>query len=225
MSSTTQSAGAEQRFLLHDVRWQTYQTLLSERNGGRYRITYDRGRLEFMTLSPRHERIGELFGRFFVILSEELNLRILSFGSMTLQREDLDRGLEPDKCFYIRSAARVRADEEIDLRRDPPPDLALEIDITHSSLERMSIYAALGVREVWRFDGQTLTAFRLCENGEYEISEQSLAFAALSLQKVAEFVRQRSTTDELALGRSFRDWVRSDVLPLRQSAAERESNL
>jgi len=220
MSSAMQATEAEQRFLLRDVHWQTYQILLSERNGGRYRITYDRGRLEFMTLSPRHERIGELFGRFFVILSEELNLRTVSFGSMTLQREDVDRGLEPDKCFYIQNAGSVRADEQIDLRRDPPPDLAIEIDITRSSLDRMGIYAALGIPEVWRFDGQNLTAFQLGTDGEYEAQEQSLAFPALPLAKVAEFVRQRSIMDELTLGRSFRAWVRSDVLPHGKSAPD-----
>src|SRR5262249_40072887 len=144
---------------------------------------------------------------FLFILSEELNVPIFSFGSMTLQREDLDRGLEPDQCFYIGKVRRILSEEKIDLPHDPPPNLAIEIDITRSSQNRMGIYAALGVLEVWRFDGQTLTAYQLRDNGEYEACEESLAFPALPLEKVAEFVRQASSVDDLTLGRSFRAWV------------------
>ncbi len=202
-----------QPLLLHDVTWQGYQAHLSACERRRYRIAYDCGRLEVRTLSPRHARIGEVFALFFFILSEELNIPFFSYGSMTLHREDLDRGLEPDKCFYIGKVRRIRSEEEIDLQRDPPPDLAIEIDITRSSLNRMGIYAALGVPEVWRFDGQTLTVYQLSNQGEYEDCEQSLAFSALPLKKVAEFVRQASTVDDLTLGRSFRAWVRAEVLP------------
>jgi len=214
MATAIQSAASPGDYLmLADASWPIYVRLLAERGQRRYRITYDRGRLERMTLSFEHENVGELIGRFFVILSEELNRPITSAGSTTLKREDLERGLEPDKCFYIHHALQVQGQSDIDLERDPPPDLAVEIDISRSSLNRMGIYAAIKVPEVWRYDGQVLKVYHRRPNGEYEQVNQSLAFPFLDLDKFADFLRQRTVTDESTLGRAFRAWVRAEVVP------------
>src|SRR5437870_8588224 len=108
-----------------------------------------------------HERCKRKVGRVIETLAEETNRPIVSGGSTTFRREDLERGLEPDDCFYLANVAAILGKEEIDLRFDPPPDLALEIEISRSSLDRMSIYAALGVPELWRFNGQHLQVFIL----------------------------------------------------------------
>src|SRR5205807_1671967 len=105
----------------------------------------------------------------------------------------------------------VRAIEKLDLRRNPPPDLAIEVDISHSSVNRMGIYAALGVPEVWRFDGQALQVNQLGSDGKYAVSDRSLHFPFLPLAELVAFLLKRTQMDETSLVRSFRDWVRQQV--------------
>ena len=132
--------------LLKNISWKTYESLLNEigEHGG-ISLTYDRGNLEIMTPSAPHEKSGELLGNFVEVLTDELNVDICSLGSLTCKREDLERGLEPDKCYYIQNEDVVWNKEQIDLNEDPPPDLAIEIDITSSSIDRLELYASLGV--------------------------------------------------------------------------------
>ncbi len=113
--------------LLKNISWKTYESLLNElgEHGG-IRLTYDRGNLEFMTPSAPHEKSGELLGNFVEVLTDELNVDICSLGSLTCKRENLERGLEPDKCYYIQNEDVVWNKEQIDLNEDPPPDLAID---------------------------------------------------------------------------------------------------
>jgi Uma2 family endonuclease len=216
MATATQPAVSPlERFVLDEVSWRTYERLLVERERARrhYRITYDRGRLELMTLSPQHERIEGILARFFWILSEELGVPIADLGSMTMRRRRKRRGLEADRCFYIQNEPQVRGRDRIDLDYDPPPDVAVEIDISRSSLSRMGIYAALKVPEVWCYRDETLRAYHMRPDGEYEEATHSRAFPFLDLDRVADFLRRRTTLDDLALTRAFRAWVRSEVVP------------
>lgn len=146
------------RIILPNISWQTYQSLSKDfEQEPAIRLTYEGGALEIrMPLDP-HETYKKLLGRLVETTTEELDIEIRSLGSRTCAREDLARGLEPDQCYYIQNEALVRGVEQIDLNKFPPLDLALEIDITSSSLNRLSIYALLGVLEVWRYDGQTLS--------------------------------------------------------------------
>ncbi|HEY9740149.1 MAG TPA: Uma2 family endonuclease, partial [Coleofasciculaceae cyanobacterium] len=150
---TTTLTQSPNRVLLRNISWQTYQDLLKdlEEQPG-IRLSYDRGLLEIMAPSPPHENYKKVLGRFVETLTEELNIEIKSLGSLTCKREDLARGLEPDQCYYIQNEAVVRTLDEIDFNQDPPPDLVIEIDISSSSINRLSLYAALGVPEVWRYD-------------------------------------------------------------------------
>jgi Uma2 family endonuclease len=201
-----------QRLVLPGIDWRTYQRLLRafDEHAG-IRLTYDRGALEIMTLTLGHESWGHLLGRFVVILTEELNLPLAAGGSTTIRRRRSRRGLEPDECYWIQNEALVRGRNRIDLRVDPPPDLAVEVDVSRSSLDRLGIYAALGVPEVWRFDGQTLTFHVLGANGEYTVSTHSRAFPLLGAGDLTAFLLQRGQMDENALGRQFRAWVRQQL--------------
>jgi Uma2 family endonuclease len=163
--------------------------------------------MEVMTLSPKHENRKKFLARLVEALTEELKIDIASYGSMTCRREDLKRGLEPDELYWIEFEALVRGREEIDLATDPPPDLALEIDISRSTMDRMAIYAALRVPEVWRWDGETLRVFLLSARGTYRQSNHSKAFPFLSLEEFAQFL-SRTDLSETQLLRSFRAWVR-----------------
>src|SRR5437588_11765498 len=145
-----------QRLVLGDVSWRSYERLLRVFDDRHLRITYDRGALEIMTLSPEHERFKCLLSYLVLVLVEELGWNMASFGSMTFKRKKRGRGLEPDECYWIQNEPLVRGKDKIDLRRDPPPDLVIEIDWTHSSLNRLGIFAALGVPEIWRYDGTVL---------------------------------------------------------------------
>jgi Uma2 family endonuclease len=199
------------RVLLQNISWQTYQSLLKdfEQQPG-MRLTYDRGLLEIMMPLVPHETYKKLLGRLIETLTEELEIEIRSLGSLTCDREDLARGLEPDQCYYIQSEAAVRHRERIDLTQDPPPDLAIEVDITSSSIDQLAIYAALGVPEVWRYDGQTLTMYHL-EVGAYESRDRSLSLPQLTASNVMQFLALSQTMGETSLVRQFRQWARTQL--------------
>lgn len=209
----TVAVPSEQRVLLHDVSWQTYETLLKEFDERPIRLTYDEGELEIMTISHSHENYGALIGRLIETLTEELNIPIHSGGSTTLKREIKQRGLEPDECYWIKHERAMRGKKDYDRANDPPPDLAVEVDITPSSLDRMAIYAALGIPEVWRFDGEALVVYRLGRDGKYRVCKQSPTFPYLPLAEVTRFLKQSDEQDETSLVRTFRRWVREQVLP------------
>jgi Uma2 family endonuclease len=154
-----------------------------------------------------------LLRRLLEALSEELAIVIAGFGSMTCKRRRKRRGIEADECYYIQRAALVVGRDDIDLRTDPPPDLGIEIDVTHSSLDRMSIYAALHVPEVWRYDGTTLTFNILGADGAYAVAGVSLAFPHLTPDDLIPFLALRSQLDENAVVAQFRAWVRQHLAP------------
>lgn len=200
----------EQKVQLSGISWQTYQTLLSELSDRRLRLTYNQGNLEIMVPSPEHEFYKTLMGRFVETIAEELKIKIHPLGSTTFAREDLGRGLEPDECFYIRNQAAVKGKKRLDPNQDPPPDLVIEIDITSSSRDRMTSYAALGVPEIWRYDGKVFRVYQL-QNQEYQLSEASLAFPNIAIAEITRFLEQSATIDYLDLVAAFRDWLKTQV--------------
>jgi Uma2 family endonuclease len=206
-----QSFRAPQRFLLRGVDWETYCKLRDALQERHLRLTYDRGNLELMTLSLAHERYGSLLGRMIETLTMELGLPLQSAGSTTLDREDLDRGVEADRCYYLEHEPLIRNKEEIDLTVDPPPDLAIEIDVSRSSLKRLAIYAALRIPEVWRFDQEKLWIYRLDSDEQYVPVERSGHFPFLPISDVASFLHRRSQMDENSLIRAFREWVQDQI--------------
>ena len=195
------------RVVLSNISWQTYQSLLKDFDQEpAIRLTYDQGTLEIrMPLDP-HESYKKLLGRLIEAATEELDIEIRSLGSRTCDREDLAKGIEPDQCYYIQNEAIVRGIEQIDLSLFPPPDLALEIDITSSSVNRMEIYAALGIPEVWRFDGETLVMMGLRE-GSYEAIAHSVVFPMLTPKVLISFLDQRTQLGENATVKQFRKWL------------------
>jgi Uma2 family endonuclease len=203
-----QGPGGVQALFLRNLSWGKYQLLLRALEGQPVRLTYDRGSLQIMTLSPEHEEFKHVFVLLLAVLALELRLPMKGRGSMTFQREDLDRGLEPDECYWIKNEARVRGKTEIDFRQDPPPDLVVEIAITRSSIPRLDIYAALGVPEVWRFDGQELHVYHLGADAKYQAAQSSLSFPTLPVAELTRFVLAGRATDDRSLMESFQTWVR-----------------
>lgn len=208
---TTTLTPPSERILLSSIRWETYRAIARDcEQQPRTRLTYDQGQLEIRMPSDLHETYKKLLGRIVEALTEACELEIRSLGSMTCDRQDLARGLEPDQCYYIQNEAAIWGKENIDLQTDPPPDLAIEIDITSSSLNRFKIYARLGVPEIWRYDGQILTIFVLessTDGDRYAASQYSIALPFVSTTDLQEFLRLKTTVKENALIRQVREWA------------------
>ncbi|UBF27070.1 Uma2 family endonuclease [Kovacikia minuta CCNUW1] len=159
-----------QRVALHNISWQTYQAMLADMGNHRSsRLAYDHGVLEITMPSDLHEFIKHLLERIITALTEELNVKVRGVGSVTLDREDLEQGVEPDAGFYIQNASRIRG-RTLDLINNPPPDLVVEVDITSSSTRRLNIYKSLQVPEVWRCTARKLEIKQL-KGGEYVACE------------------------------------------------------
>jgi Uma2 family endonuclease len=195
--------------VIDDVDWAAYEAigeaLLDRAN---IRLTYDRGRLEIMTLSPEHERLKVLLGLVVNVLAEEGDVPIGGFGSTTYKAELIEHGLEPDQCYYHRNLARMRGVKRIDLTRDPPPDLAIEIDVTNSSINRMDLYARLGVPELWRPEDETLRVYQLAA-GRYEPIDHSPTFPNAPIGDLVPFLAIGLNQDDSAIMRAVRTWVRN----------------
>lgn len=205
---------AQQRFLFEGVSWAYYdQTLRELENAGRraVRVTYDRGRMEIMTTGTRHEHIKTTLGRLIETYATERDIPITGAGSVTCRREDLDRGLEPDECYYVTSVPPPVEQILLDLTVDAPPDLAVEVEVTRSSIPRQPIYGALGVPEVWRFDGRRIAILHRRPDGQYEPAERSLAFPSLPIDRFNEFLAMALTIGQHDGVRAMRDWARQQT--------------
>lgn len=202
-----------QSFVLEDVSWEYYDRTLRELEARHQhvRVTYDDGRMEFKTLGDEHERTKKTVARLIELYALEQDIPITGLGSITCRRKKLRKGLEPDECYYVNTPAPPMTRKELDLNKYPPPDLAVEIDITQGSIERQPIYEALRVREIWRFDGQRLSVLLRAEQGGYQSSDHSVAFPDLSLEQFNQFVSMAITGTQHEAVRAFRDWLRQNA--------------
>ena len=196
------------QMLLQGVTWETYQSLVKDLDSqpGK-RLTYDNGNLEIFMPLPPHEKNKKYLARFVELVTEEWGIEICSLGSCTWSRQDLAKGVEADECYYIQNEAIVRGKMEIDLSVDPAPDLAIEIDITRLSLPRLPIYSALGVTEIWQFDGERVRLLSLM-NGEYGEIAQSLALPGVTGTDVQHWLLQAQTMGETSWAKAVRRWAR-----------------
>ena len=207
------SPEAGQRVILHGISWETYEQLLSDfQDSHAAHFTYDRGALEIMVLSFKHETINRTLAQLVSVIAEEMQVDIINAGSTTFKRRDLARGFEPDSCFYIQNEGRISGKAEIALDTDPPPDLIIEIDITSPSLNTFPVYAHLGVPEVWRYDGTRVTFFILAGE-DYETARESRAFPALTRSGVTDFLEASTQLKSTVWSRRLRDWARQATQP------------
>ena len=208
---TTQVLPNEQHFLLEDVDWRFYEMLLGQVGDRHVFITYDLGRLELMSPSWRHDTRSRLLGLLVTLVADALNVPIKGGGSTTFRRENSEAGLEPDQCFYIRNIDRISGKDEIDLSQDPPPDLAIEVEISRRLLQRQGIYERLGVPELWRDDGRRIRVYLLGRDGKYRQSARSLSFPSLPVNKLGDLMEMSRTLDDTAWVRAVRDWATKNL--------------
>ncbi len=201
--------------VLDGVDWRTYSRLLRAFAGQRgVRLTYDRGSLEILSPLLEHDYDARFLGRLIVVLTEELGLPLIGGGSTTLRRQLKQRGIEADECFWIANAPRMKGRRRLDLRIDPPPDLAVEVDVSRSSMDRLAIYAVLRVPEVWRLDSGALVFNVLGMDGVYSMAERSRSFPLVSPPDLLRFLALvQDAGDQNPVVRDFRKWVQQNHSP------------
>lgn len=216
---------ARQRFVIWNLGWDAYEKIIEALNEQHVRTTYDRGDLELMSPLPIHEASKVWFRDFLLALALEVSLSFKSMAQTTFRRRDLDRGLEPDDCYYFTSMGKVVDWNTLNLDRDPPPDLALEVDITCNCLDRMGVYAGLGVPEIWRFDGDDWHIHLLGADGTYWESPSSAAIPYLPIAEVMPLMQQSlHVGDDRERLLLLTRWARQRVLPLYQAWQQQQQS-
>jgi Uma2 family endonuclease len=195
--------------IFHDVPWEEYEELLAQvGEAPGLRISYDDGTLKVLTLSSEHEKYTRFIEKLVTLLSLRLEIRILSFGSATMKKSKRRKGNEPDCCFYVQTAAALGKRIKLDFAVDPPPDVAVEVDVHHASQEKFSIYAALGVPEIWRFDGQQLF-IHMWQEDQYVEAEVSRALPMLTSRILTEYLTRMREEGEFEAIIAFDEWLQS----------------
>jgi len=197
----------ERRVVLRDLDWQRYQMIRQAIGEHRsVQFVYDQGLLEITMPLEDHEFAVRMIELFIRVLVVETGLKLKTLGSTTLDREALDRSAEPDNAYYIQNQARV-AGRNVNLDQDPPPDLVVEVDITHTDVNKLRVYASLEIPEFWRYNGDTWRIYQL-HDGSYGEVEISPTFPFVPKVRLYEFLAQ-ARQDEVAAELDLRKWVRS----------------
>ena len=212
---STATIPTERRVTLDGVSWAFYQNMLAEVGESHVRLTFDQGRLEIMSPLPIHEQIKKVLARLIEAYADEMHLTIEGLGSTTFDREDLQKGLEPDECYYVANAKAVIGKEDFNWMIDPPPDLAIEVDISRPDVARQPIYAALGVEEIWKYDGRGVVSLhrvggdRTSSEARYIAAGESLAFPTLPMGELNRFLKIGLAEGQTAAVRELKQWCRS----------------
>ncbi|ERT05772.1 restriction endonuclease family protein [Lyngbya aestuarii BL J] len=196
--------------LLKDITWQEFEQILEELGESRAsRLSYSDGVLEIMVPLPEHEKDKEIIGELVRMLLDALDIDFEALGSTTFKSEKMTQAIEADTCFYIQNHQAVIGKNRIDLTVDPPPDLAIEIDIT--SRTQFDNYRLLGVPELWRYSRQGLE-INLLQSGEYVKSETSPNFPGIPIINLMnQFVKKALTQGRSQAVREFRLWIKDNI--------------
>jgi Uma2 family endonuclease len=199
---------SDQSVVLRDVQWETYERLLADHQDSRGpRFNYDCGTLEIMAPSFKDESLKETIARLFEMAAEASGVEYIAAGSTTFRRQDLRKGFEPDACFYVRDLEHLRTKDEINLAIDPPPDLVVEIDLTNRAINKLQLFAALGIREVWCFQSGELQIF-VWNSGMYSRSSVSSILQGVDSSEVTTLILSSRETPMLLWLETARVWAR-----------------
>ncbi len=195
--------------ILSNVAWETYARFIEE-NMNKIRsprFYYEEGNLLIMSVSPEHEEAKDTIVYLINLLTEEFQINARSFGSTTYTKDNIKRGFEPDSCFYFENESKMRGVKRLDMTVQPAPDLIIEVDITSLSTFRQHIFAAFGVPEIWRFDGEQIEILKL-ENGKYISIANSLSLPLVTPEKLTGFIKESQTVSRLEWINKVRTWAR-----------------
>jgi Uma2 family endonuclease len=193
--------------VLSEVSWEEYQELLDSVGEAKgLRISYDEGTMQIMTLSAVHEGYQFLIHNLVSLLSIRLRIKVLCFGSATMRKPIKLKGVEPDLCYYVQTAAAIGARTDLDFSVDPPPDIVVEVDLQHQSLSKFPIYAALAVPEIWRYNGKSMSIYYLTSEG-YVAAPSSRALPVLTSDVLSEFLARIDSEDQYEIALAFEKWL------------------
>jgi len=211
------TVASNKRAMMMDISWDDYRYLLDIRDAQRkgVRLTFDSGRLEIMSVSLRHEIWKKMIARLFEMLAMAVDMPILSTGNITISREDLEQGFEPDECYYTTDPDRISSFDKLNFQIDPVPDLAIEIEYSRNIIARLPLYAALGIREIWRFDRGQLVILVLNSNREYQTSAASMILPMIPLSLMQDLIRRSGEINETEWRREVLAKTEALVNPLR----------
>jgi Uma2 family endonuclease len=196
--------------IIQGASWELYEMLLKETEQLHLRLVFDEGTLEIMSPRYDHEDVKKLLARMIEIMAEETDADIKSFGGATYRREDRRKGLEPDESYYFKSEPKIRGKRRLDLLRDPPPDLAVEVDITSYTVDKLRVYAGLGIPEIWNWENGKMQ-FLLLRRGKYEARARSASFPFVTVSDVQRVIDQLENGREKLIIREWRQWVRKQI--------------
>jgi len=199
-----------QQLLVEDVNWQQFESILAELGESRAsRLSYSNGRLEIMVPVPEHEKAKEIMGDMVKILLETRQIAFESLGSTTLKNESMSQAVEPDTCFYIQNQAAVIGKNRLDMSVDPPPDLAIEIDLTSGT--QLDNYQILGVPELWRYARRGLQ-INVLQAEQYIESDVSPTFPNIPIvELVNQYTQQSQVAGRTDAIQAFKNWVRENL--------------
>jgi Uma2 family endonuclease len=199
----------EQRVVLRGLSWEAYLQILDALPQSRgSRLTYDNGSLEITVSLESHEFSGHLIECFIWTLAELMSFKIKTMGSTTMNYPNLKKGAEPDNAYYIQNQPLVKG-RNVDFSQDPPPDLVVEVDITHTDIAKNQFYATLGVPEFWRFNGKVWRIYQLQEQVYVEV-EVSPTFPQVPKERLYTFLEQ-AKEDEIDAVHDLRSWWQSQL--------------
>jgi len=203
--------GPGERVYATGIPWAVYARLADLRDVRRpgVKITFDRGRIELMSPKFRHEQPSRLLSHVVVVLAEELGQLLVGARSTTFRQEQAEQGLEPDECFYIAHARDIVGVDDIDLSTQPPPDLAVEVDLSRSAVSKEAIYAPMGVPELWRHDDNEVTIRHLRPDSTYQTVASSAAFPQVAAVDLTRLLLEGQDEDEIAFLRRCRAWAKT----------------
>lgn len=194
-----------------DITWEEYEALLDVLGDNCHsRINYNTGRLEIMSPSGGHDYYKSLLGSLVEVLTEELDQSCVSLGSATFRKKEKQQGTEPDECFFITTADKMLSRRSTEIKADLPPDLVIEVDLFHQSLNKFPVYAELGVPELWRFRDRKMHFYRLLAGKYVEIQASDL-FPFLTPDVLSEILSDDYVMDINRVKRAFRKWVRENM--------------
>jgi Uma2 family endonuclease len=197
------------KLILQGIGWDFYEEILDEyKDSNALHFAYDNGTLEVEVPLLKHERPTEVLRDLITQICFEKEIDFLNAGKTTFRQQAKTKGVEPDSCFYIQNEAKIRGKLDIDLAHDPPPDLVIEVDVTSPSLNKMPIYAALGVSEVWLYKGEKVEFFKLVGE-KYQPIKNSIALPFLTSHKATEFLQKGLAESSLNWFKEVREWIKN----------------
>lgn len=196
--------------VFRDVEWSEYERLHQQLppDSNLVQVSFSEGVLQLMSTSTLHETYAQFINGLMRLLSLRLRIDIRFFGTATIKKSRKQKGLEPDACFYVQTVPQLGKRLKLDFEVDPPPDVALEVDIYHGSVSKMPIYAALEIPEVWRYDNKVLT-IHLLRDGQYQQTESSAALPMLTAEDLTRFLDLMKEKGEFEAMLDFEDWLNS----------------